>query len=229
MSPLLLLHPLGADGRFWDDVLPHLDGIETVAPDLPGHGAAPCLPAGAGIGDFADAVAGERAHVVGLSLGGLIAQELAAGRPDLVDRLVLVGTVAVYPEPMREMWRHRARVAREGALAELAEPMADMWFTEPFRPTPARIRERFLAMDPEGYARACEALESADTTRLAPAISSPTLIACGSADLPPFIQAAHWLHEHIAASELTWLTGKHAAALERPAEFAAALRSFLAR
>lgn len=231
MSRLLLLHPLGTDRRCWDDVA--LDGVETLAVDLPGHGAAPCLPRGAGIADFADMVvdllAGERVDVAGVSLGGLVAQVLAARHPGVVDRLVLVDTVAVYPEPMRAMWRDRAATARSRGLAELADPMAAMWFTDPFlaEPTPARIRELFLAMNPEGYARACEALETADTTYAAPMIAAPTLVVCGSADLPPFMADARWLHEHIAGARLTWLEGKHAVFLERPSEFAGELRRFL--
>ncbi|MFC4008498.1 alpha/beta fold hydrolase [Nonomuraea purpurea] len=233
---LLLLHPLGSDGRCWDEVAARLDGVETLAMDLPGHGTAACLPRGAGIGVFADtvaeALAGERVHVAGLSLGGLVAQELAARHPALVERVVLADTVDVYPEPMRQMWRERASVARDRGLAELAEPMAAMWFTDAFRAggsrTPERIRELFLAMDPEGYARACEALEAADTTALVPAIKAPALVVCGSADLPPFTEAARRLHGELRRSELVWMAGaKHAAALERPAEFAAAVRAFL--
>ncbi|WP_214103556.1 alpha/beta fold hydrolase [Acrocarpospora catenulata] len=223
MTRLVLLHPLGVDGGFWDGMF-----ADALALDLPGHGSAPCLESG-GISGFADAVidvlAGERVHLAGLSLGGLVAQEIAARRPDLVDRLVLVSTVAVYPSFMREMWRERAIIARERGLAELADPMAAMWFTERTSPAALRVRERFLAMDPEGYARACEALETADTTALT--IQAPTLVVCGVDDLSPFTEAARWLHEHIADSELTWLDGKHAAVLERPREFAEAVRRFL--
>ncbi|MGW4794609.1 alpha/beta fold hydrolase [Nonomuraea sp. NPDC004297] len=248
MSRLLLLHALGADAHCWAEVTTALSGTpdgtlheppdgafgEVFAVDLPGHGRAPCLPRGAGIGDVADLVAGllagERVHVAGMSLGGLVAQELAARHPGLVDRLVLADTVAVYPEPMREMWRERARVAREHGLAGLAGPMAEMWFTDAARdgPAAAQVRERFLAMDAEGYARACEALESADTTALIPAIGAPTLVVCGSADLPPFTDAARLLHARLPGSELVWLDGaKHAAPLEHPAAFAAAVRIFL--
>lgn len=229
----LLLHPLGTDSRCWD--LVPLADLDAFAVDLPGHGSAPCLPRGAGIAEFADVVAGrlggERVDVVGVSLGGLVAQALAIRHAELVDRLVLVDTVAVYAEPMRQMWRDRARTARSGDLASLADPMAAMWFTEPFlaEPTPARIREWFLAMDQEGYARACEALESADTTGTAGGITARTLVVCGAGDLPAFTEAARWLHEHVPGSELAWLSGKHAVFLERPAEFAALLSRFLRR
>ncbi|MEU6642773.1 alpha/beta fold hydrolase [Saccharomonospora sp. NPDC046836] len=229
MSRTVLLHPLGTDSRCWDDVRL---GAGSFAIDLPGHGGAPALPRGADVADFAavvaDALDGERVHVVGASLGGLVAQHLAAEYPGLVDRLVLVDTVTVYPGQMRRMWRERAAMARDRGLAELADPMAAMWFTAPFAagPVAARIREWFLAMDPESYARACEALATADTTGAV--IAAPTLVVCGSADLPPFTDGARLLHERIAGAELAWLDGKHAAFLERAAAFGAELRRFLA-
>lgn len=218
MTRTVFLHPLGTDSRCWDGA----------AMDLPGHGSAPKLPRGAGIADFAAVVAealdGERVNVVGVSLGGLVAQELAAGHPGLVDRLVLVDTVATYPDEMRRMWHDRAATARARGLAELADPMAAMWFTDPSGPVATRIRQWFLAMDPEGYARACEALATADTT--AAVITAPTLVVCGSADLPAFTNAARELRTRLPGDELVWLDGKHAVFLERPAEFRAELDHF---
>lgn len=220
MTRTVFLHPLGTDSRCWDG-----DAV-----NLPGHGSAPQLPRGAGIADFAAVVAetldGERVNVVGVSLGGLVAQELAAGHPRLVDRLVLVDTVAAYPAEMRRMWRDRAATARTRGLAELADPMATMWFTDPSGPVAARIRRWFLAMDPEGYARACEALATADTTGAT--ITAPTLVVCGTSDLPAFTDAARELRDRLPGDELVWLAGKHAAFLERTAEFRAELDRFLA-
>ena len=113
--PVLLLHPLGVDRSFWDGVVPALDGFEVLTYDFPGHGRTSVPAEPYTIEDLADqarqllADAGyERVDVVGVSLGGLVAQRLAADAPDLVRRLVVVDAVAVYPEPMREMWRDRA-------------------------------------------------------------------------------------------------------------------------
>lgn len=236
--PLLLLHPLGSDHRFWDPLHPQLGDRILRTPDLPGHGSCPTLASASGIPEITDdlvrRLGGDQAtamDVAGVSLGGLIAQDLAARYPGLVRRLVLIDTVSVYPSQMKEMWRARAKQARETGLAGLADAMSTMWFTDRFREEEAAavevIRTRFLAMDPEGYARACEALEQVDLTAEVDHIQAQTLVVCGSEDLPPFAEAARWLTSQLGA-RLVWLSGaRHAAVLERGEEFGLAVREFL--
>ena len=234
---LVLLHPLGADGAFWEPVVGELGDVRVVTPDLPGHGTAPLPGPRPSLEEYVapvvDLVADQGpVDLVGVSLGGLVAQELAGRRPELVRRLVLVDTVAVYPEPMRQMWRERAATARDRGLEELVEPMESMWFTDCFKERSgdlvATTRKHFLAGSPEGYARTCEALEVADVTSLAPSITAPALVVCGDQDAPPFRAATAWLAEQLPDASTAWLDGKHAVVLERPAEFARLLEEFLA-
>jgi 3-oxoadipate enol-lactonase len=238
---IVLLHPLGSDRSFWQPVVDALaaqrPAVQVRALDLPGHGTAQPLAAGSTMDAFADQVVEELAgragpvHLVGVSLGGLVAQQVAALRPELVERLVLVDTVAVYSETMRQSWRERAATARRDGLEVLVEPMENMWFTTEHRSSSSeavdRVRKVFLSMSAEDYARTCEALETADTTGIVSTIVAPTLVMCGAQDAPPFVQAATWLSESIPDAELLWLDGKHAVVLERPEEFASALQSFL--
>jgi 3-oxoadipate enol-lactonase len=237
-APLVLLHPLGSDGSFWAS-LSVLLGREALSPDLLGHGGAGLPPARAGIADWTEAVLDEcdrhgvdRPTFVGVSLGGLVAQDLAIRHPDRVDRLVLVDTVPTYPGPFRESWHARAATARREGLAPLADAMAAMWFTDEFRrrsPMAVRaVRERFLAGDPEGYARTCEALAGADTTEGLAGIAAPTLVVCGDQDAPAFLEAAPQLASAIPDARLVWLGGgRHAAVLEQPETFAAAVLDFV--
>lgn len=231
-TPLVLLHPLGADRHFWDPVRDALGPHPAVALDLPGHGSAP-LADGAGIEAYADAVVravaklAEPVCLVGMSLGGLVAQHIGWARPDLVASVVLVDTVAVYPDAMRQMWRDRAAVARHGDLSSLIEPMVTMWFTTGFADsgsgTVATARKAFGSTNPEGYARACELLAEVDLRDQVQALSVPAIAVCGEDDAPAFRDGASWLAHATGGGAVRLLPGKHACCVEHPDEFAALL------
>ena len=234
-TPFVLLHPLGADRSFWNPLQAEMEPHECVALDLPGHGSAPALELSAGIEEFADAVSRQLADLptpvclVGLSLGGLIAQQIALERPDLVTSVVLVDTVPVYPEPMRQMWRDRAGIARRGELSSLLAPMVEMWFSTELRaaddPRVTQARDTFATTDPEGYARSCDLLADTDLSPRLPSLTVPAVVVCGQEDTPPFREAATWMAEATGAGTVHWLPGKHACAIETPQQFATLLRS----
>lgn len=230
-APYVLLHPLGADRHFWDPVCAELAG-PTLALDLPGHGSARLPPLGADADAFTapvvDRIAalGEPVHLVGLSLGGLVAQQVALQRPDLVASLVLAGSVAVYPESMRDMWRDRARTARAGGLQTLVPAMVEMWFTAELAasgdPRVAQARQTFMTTAPEGYARACEVLATVDLSDRIRELSVPTTVVCGIDEAPVFRDAAAWFGEVIGAP-VHMLPGRHACPVEAPELFASVL------
>jgi 3-oxoadipate enol-lactonase len=238
---LLLLHALGVSGECWEPVTALLDDFTVLSPDFPGHGSAALADSPMTVRMLADSLAERlrdagitRAHVAGMSLGGLVAQELAAVYPELVDRLVLVDTVATYPEVVRQQWRDRALIARDSGTASLVEPTIEAWFTrdaiEAASPAVVLVKEMIATVDPEGYARACELLEQADTRDSLGAITAPTLIVCGRDDLPAFLAAVPMFEGSITDSQVAWIDpGRHAAVLESPAAFVAALRDFLQR
>jgi 3-oxoadipate enol-lactonase len=238
-APVVLIHPLGGDHSFWRRIVDRLPGHTIVTCDLPGHGANPVATTALTVHDLAEqlrAALAERGlapvHVVGWSLGGLVAQDLAATHPEAVRGLVLADTVSTYSADMRATWRERARIARTDGLAGLAEPTMQMWFTPDALDEPyvAEERARFVASDPAGYADACDLLHDADTTELLARITAPTLSVCGAHDTPPFVAAAQRFAADLPDAELVWLSAsKHAGALQQPTEFADALRGFLAR
>lgn len=237
--PVLLLHPLGVGRSVWDDLASRLGGFTVLTYDLPGHGQTPPPAERYTVEDLAEQAAALLAdaalgpvHVVGVSLGGLVAQVLAAEHPELVDRLVVVDAVATYPPVVRQQWRDRPGIVRAEGMSPLLRPTLDLWFTagEVERDAPAvqTVRRLFLAGDPEGYARACEALEVADTTGLVPRISAPTLVVCGESDAPPFTAAAPWFVDTLPDARLVWLApARHAGVLEQPEQFLEALLDFL--
>jgi 3-oxoadipate enol-lactonase len=236
---VLLLHPLGVDRTFWDDVTPRLTSGEVLTYDFPGHGATPVPEQPYTIEDLTDQAAALLADagavpaaVVGVSLGGLVAQRLAACHPELVRRLVVVDAVAVYPPPLKQQWRDRAATTPERGLEPLLEPTLGLWFTADTLAgggeVVERVRRTFLAGDPQGYAYACGALEEVDLTDVVGRIAAPTLVVCGRDDAPPFTAAARELAAALPHARLAWLSpARHAGVLEQPDQFVEALTGFL--
>ncbi len=237
--PVLLLHPLGVGRSFWDAVVPALGGFEVLTYDFPGHGSAPVPEQPYTIEDLARQAralltdAGHRrVDVVGVSLGGLVAQQLAADAPELVDRLVIVDAVPVYPEPLREMWRDRAGRAPAEGMAPFVDPTLALWFTADLLAAGGDVvesaRRTLLDADPRGYALACRALEQADVTGVLDRITAPTLVVCGEDDAPPFTAAATELAARLPGGRVVWLSpARHAGVLEQPEQFSTALTDFL--
>lgn len=227
---VVLLHPLGADHRFFDPLLPYLAGRRVLRVDLPGHGATGPL------GDYTIAAMATRvartirhqgvrsAVVVGTSLGGLIAQQLAVDAPDLVAGLVLADTVVCYPEPLRELWRSRAAELESEAttVSDYLESTIAIWFDE-HAPQSALdyVRQVLATTTAAGYAQACHALATADLTGTTGSINVPTALVCGRDDGAAFRAAIDWFAERIPGSTVNWLDHRHATALQDPAPFAA--------
>jgi 3-oxoadipate enol-lactonase len=238
-APLLLLHCLGVDRHFWDFATGLSNEFRLLSFDLPGHGETP-LPAGAyTIEDLADLCAGllrregaSRAHVAGISLGGLIAQRLAAAYPDLVDRLVLIDTTPRYTDELRHMWAVRAQGAREQGVRSLLDGLLPIWFTPDAVAADASgvryVREALARCSGQGYALACEALAAADLREDVKRIKAATLVVCGEEDISSFLDAARWLTANIAGAKSAWIRrSRHASVLERPDEGLKLLRDFL--
>jgi len=238
--PLVLLHCLGVDHGLWDIAAAGLeDEFTLLSYDFPGHGETRVPDRGYSIEDLSGQLAAVlaregimRGHVAGISLGGLVAQHFAATNPGLVDRLVLIDTTPRYVDEARQMWVERARAARTAGVPSLIDGLLKIWFTDGFAaknpPAVRYVRDRFAKTSGEGYALACEALGAADLRPLAASIKAPTLVVCGKDELPPFLDAANWLHQNIKDARLEWLSpAKHASILEQPQAFVTGVRAFL--
>jgi pimeloyl-ACP methyl ester carboxylesterase len=108
---IVFLHADGASGGMWDQHMRRLAGYHCLAPDLPGHGRSNQLPwtslddaTQQVVGLIEDRIPGRRAHVVGLSLGGVVAHTLLAQRPELLDRVVIDGA-GVLPSRGVGLWK----------------------------------------------------------------------------------------------------------------------------
>jgi 3-oxoadipate enol-lactonase len=237
-KPLILLHCLGVDHRFWDFARPLTQDFTLYRYDLPGHGLSPVPHSAYTIADLADQLAATmekhaitRAHIGGISLGGLIAQDFAARYPKRVDRLALVDTTPRYNDEMRRMWAERAGTARSKGVEVMVDALLGIWFSKQAiarnHASVTYVRETLTRCDGEAYALACEALAAADLRMALGTIEARTLVICGDDDIPSFLDAARQLAGSIPNAKLEWISGtRHASVLEKPADAVALLRSF---
>ncbi len=244
-TPVLLVHGFTGNSRNWALCVPVLrQRYRVVSPDLPGHGlsARPDDPAvytleamAADVAALMDTLGLERCHLVGHSMGGMVAQLVALAHPGRLRSLVLVDTSAEPPEGLRT--RERARLvelAREQGMeavweAQLAmNPQADQLRAQPeFLQT---WREQFLMTSREAYIYCAQAMAQRrplldDLERL----SLPTLIVCGEND-GPFVGPSQRMHQRIRGSQLVFIPRcGHTPQVERPEEFNRVLLDFLQR
>lgn len=183
---------LGSTHRMWDAQLATFEErFRVVRYDTRGHGQSPVPDGPYSIDDLADDVIAlldaldvERAHVVGLSLGGMTAMRLAARNPERVDRLALLCTGAQLPPA--SAWTDRAATVRADGTKAVAEAVVARWFTPQFlaeRPDLKAEHEAMVAATPaEGYAGCCEAIAALDLRADLPNITAPTLAIAGTDD-----------------------------------------------
>jgi len=226
--PLLLLPPLGSDQRFFAPLVENLDN-EVWTADV--H-AGPETPTIADVADRLSAALEETAPgpvaVIGVSLGGLVAQHLAADHTADVSHLVLADTLVSYPDPMRRMWEQRATHVESAGTVPVLGATLDTWFGSARSEATATLQQSCVEMvrstDPSAYAATCRALQHADTTRLLDAIRAPTLVLCGDQDGPAFLAGAEDLAGRLSPDGgVAWLQGAHHAALLEQPQLAATL------
>jgi 3-oxoadipate enol-lactonase len=170
---------------------------------------------------------------VGLSMGGMVGQELALRHPSLVRALVLANTTSAYPEAARAIWEQRIATVREHGIEAIADAVMGRYFHEGFRAEHgaivARFRERLVTTDAPGYVACCNAVGTVDTTARLGAIAAPTLVIAGELDQGTPVAMAQQLAAAIPGARLEVLAGaSHLSAIEQPKAFAAAVQGFLA-
>lgn len=232
---LLMLNSLGTDLRLWDGLMPHLRGFRVIRFDKQGHGLSD-LWDGTTIADHAaDAVAiieaaGGPVTLVGCSIGGLIAQRVAADRPDLVRALVLSNSAAKLGTAVG--WQQRIAAVEAGGTASIADAVMERWFAAPFRASPelALWRNMLARTGSAGYIAACRALAAADQTAATAALDLPTLVVAGSEDGASPPETVRATAELIAGAAFHLIPGAgHLPCVETPAAMAAILIPFLER
>lgn len=237
-APVLLLsNSLGTTRDLWTPQIAAFAGaFRVVRYDTRGHGQS-VAPAGdytldrLGADALAvlDAVGAARAHVCGVSLGGLIAMWLGIHAPARVDRIIVGNTAAKIGT--RETWETRVNVVQTRGMAAVAEASLARWFTDGFRERqPAAVRgiqEMVAGCPAQGYIGGCGALREADLRDAIGGIAAPTLVITGTHDpvTPP--ADAQFLGAGIANASVLLLDAAHLSNVEQAAAFTDAVSDFL--
>ena len=235
---VVFANALGTDLRIWDGVLAHLpEGLRVLRYDMRGHGLTTCPDAPYYMGDLVQDAARLMDHLglrdavfVGLSIGGMVAQGLAAERLDLLRGLVLSNTAARIGT--HQMWHDRVHAVRDGGIEALADATLERWFsrdTRAERPDLVEAIRNMLTRTPvEGYVGCMEAIGETDLVESTARLRLPTLGIAASEDGSTPADLVRETTEAIPGARFQLIRrAGHLACVEKPAEYAAALAGFL--
>lgn len=235
-APLVFANSLGTDLRLWDPILPHLpEGLRIIRYDKRGHGLTTCprppYSMGALVSDverLMDHLSVKDAMFVGLSIGGLIAQGLAAKRLDLIRAVVLSNTGAKIGT--RDMWSQRIDAVNTGGIESLADAVMERWFSKGFQTKPElEMWRNLLVRQPDdGYSGCSSAISGTDFYSSTAALRLPALGIAGDEDgaTPPDL--VRETIDLIPGSKFQLIRkAGHLPCVEKPEEYAAILTSFL--
>lgn len=235
---LLLINSLGTSLEMWDDQIEKLhEHFEVVRYDVRGHGRS---SAGSRreltIEQLArdalavlDACGIVRAHLCGLSLGGMTAMYIARHWPDRVLKAALCNTSPHMPPA--SAWNDRIEQVRQAGTASMTEGVLSRWFTPEFRAAAPerveRVRQMLLATSPEGYMACCAAIRDMDLREAIKGITATTLVIGGTRDPSTPPPHAELIAQSIAGAKLKMLESAHLSNIEQADEFTRTLLEFL--
>ncbi len=239
-TAVLALHGLGSSGRDWEPVTRLLaERHHVVVPDLRGHGRSGAPAGRYDVPSFARDVAGlcerlslRRVHVIGLSMGGMIAFELALARPDLVRSMIIVNSgpdmVPRTPAIAMALGR-RILVATLLGPRGMARILAPRLFPQPEQ---SELRERFrrslAANDPIAYRRSTLGLMGWSVLHRLHEIACPVLVVASERDYTPVSFKQAWLSRLPDARLVELADSGHLASLDQPVRLAEEALAFLA-
>ena len=233
-TPIVFLHGVGSDKSVWRPQLaPFGQSRRAIAFDYPGYGESEPAPEGTTRDDYADAIISamhelgvDRAHICGLSLGGVVAIAMHHADPDRCASLILADTFAVHPEG-RAIYERSIAGSRD--LPAMAEARADVLLAQPADPEIRReVVKTMSRIDAAAYRIGAEAVWLADQRDRAQEIRAPTLILVGDQDLITPVDLSNELADLIGHARVQVIAGAgHLSNLEKPKAFNAIVDQFI--
>jgi (E)-2-((N-methylformamido)methylene)succinate hydrolase len=232
---LVLLHGVGLDHTMWEPLAALLPGdVDVISPDLPGHGRRPPAQAGVTLADLADGVTAEipaGSHVVGFSLGALVAQHLARFRPDLVATLTSVSSVCRRTAEERAAVLDRLDTAENDFVAS-AQASLRRWYdgTDVDAEQVRRTEATLLANDTDSFRHCYRVFATADAEIDAELhrITVPALAVTGECDPGSTPEMTRRLEAAMPNCRAVIVPGaRHMLPVERPRELFDCLSTFI--
>ena len=238
---VMLSHSLALDLDMWEPQFAALTAnYRVLRYDTRGHGATQAPAAPFTLSDLADDVRLilehlkiARVHFVGLSMGGMIGQELAVRHPQLLSSLVLANTLSAYGPEAMPMWQGRIDAASgpEG-IEPLVEPTVERWFTQAYRQGHAdtldRVRALIRRTSVAGSQECCRALMKLNLTARLHALQIPTLVIAGRQDPSTPVAGAEVMADAIPGARLEVIeNAAHISNIEQARVFTGLLTDFL--
>ncbi len=238
-APVLILsNSIATDHTMWDDnVAGFARHFRVLRYDMRGHGDSGA-PAGAysidrlgrDVLELMDHLGIERAHFLGLSLGGFVGQWLGVNAPERIDRLVLSNT-APHLGPAKYFDEQIAALAERATMEAMAETFLRNWFPAALReddgPTIRRFRTMILRTTPQGLAGAFAAVRDADLRRPIALIDRPTLVVGGDHDTVTLPEHSRQIAAAVPGAQLVMLPAVHLPNVEMPREYEDVVLRFL--
>ena len=235
---ILIANSLMSDFSMWDWNVPALaDRYRVLRYDKRGHGRSQTTPAPYSIPQLADdavalldALKIDKVHFIGLSMGGMIGQQLGARYPERVYSLSLCDTASEMPP--RSLWEERFEIARKEGISGLVDGTIKRWFTAPFiERAPqdiAKVRQMISGTEVEGYIGCASAVRDMAQTTMLLKIKAPTLILTGRQDPACTVDQAIVLNRMIDGSKMIILEeAAHLSNIEQPEAFNRTVREFI--
>jgi 3-oxoadipate enol-lactonase len=242
-GPLVVLsHALGCDLSMWDGVAAILKSRYTVLRyDHRGHGYSEAPPGPYTIEMLADDAANlisaqtdGTVHFVGLSMGGMVAQALAARSPQLLKSIVIANAASWYDDAARALWQARVQTVLAQGVAAIADGAMQRWFTPEFRADEtgggaarvAALRQQLEKTDAAAYAASCEAVAGIDFRTSNSRIACPALVIAGTRDEATPVPMSQAICSSIPGAQLRTLAAAHLSAVEQPEAFVRLIDTF---
>ncbi|MFC7394138.1 alpha/beta fold hydrolase [Scopulibacillus cellulosilyticus] len=228
-EPVILIHGVGMDHTMWTKQVDALSKYyRVIVYDMLGHGGSDKPPAPYNLSQFVNQLVAlmnvlqvESAHIVGFSMGGMVAQAMAIMHPEKVRTLTVMSAVANRSEQQQKSVLSRVTAVKESGASGTVEPAISRWFNKEFidqnKKTINLIRERLNNNDPSAYLAAYTLFAAADQELwpMLSQISHPTLILTGENDIGSTPEMAKAMHSAIPHSKIVIVPeGKHMLPIE---------------